>query len=157
MLAEFPELRVEEMLVDTAALRLVTDPDRFDVILTTNLFGEILSDLVAGLTGGLGLAASANVGEPGPAIFRTRAYMAPRPISPAKGIANPLRHRSRASAMLLRHIGEQSAAAQLDTALDLAIGGSVLSPDLGGTATTDQVIEVILGHLAHPAPVGASR
>jgi homoisocitrate dehydrogenase len=154
VLAEFPELRVEEMLVDTAALRLVTDPDRFDLILTTNLFGDILSDLVAGLTGGLGLAASANVGEPGPAIFEPVHGAAPDIAG--SGIANPLAT-LRASAMLLRHIGEQPAANQLDTAVDLAIGGSMLSPDLGGKATTDQVIEVILGHLAHPAAVGAGR
>jgi isocitrate/isopropylmalate dehydrogenase len=145
---------VEEMLVDTAALRLVTDPDRFQVILTTNLFGDILSDLVAGLTGGLGLAASANVGEPGPAIFEPVHGAAPDIAG--KGVANPLAT-LRASAMLLRHIGEPAAATQLDSALDLAISGSVLSPDLGGQATTDQVLEVILGHLAHPAVAGAAR
>jgi homoisocitrate dehydrogenase len=153
VLAQHPELQVEEMLVDTAALRLVTDPERFEVILTTNLFGDILSDLVAGLTGGLGLAASANVGEPGPAIFEPVHGAAPDIAG--SGIANPLAT-LRAGAMLLRHIGERAAAARLDTALDLAIGGPMLTPDLGGTATTDQVIETVLAHLARPT-VGATR
>jgi isocitrate/isopropylmalate dehydrogenase len=100
------------------------------------------------------VAASANVGEPGPAIFEPVHGAAPD-IAGA-GIANPLAT-LRASAMLLRHIGEQAAATQLDRALDRAIGGPVLTPDLGGTATTDQVIEVVLTHLAHPAAIGAAR
>jgi homoisocitrate dehydrogenase len=66
---DFPGLTVEEMLVDTAAMRLASDPARFDVLVTTNLFGDILSDLVAGLTGGLGLAPSANIGAGRPAVF----------------------------------------------------------------------------------------
>ncbi|HVA90591.1 MAG TPA: isocitrate/isopropylmalate dehydrogenase family protein [Chloroflexota bacterium] len=154
VLAEHPELQVEEMLVDTAAMRLVTDPDRFEIILTTNLFGDILSDLVAGLTGGLGLAASANVGEPGPAIFEPVHGSAPDIAG--GGIANPLAT-LRASVLLLRHIQELEAADRLATAIESVIAGAVLTPDLGGAATTEQVADAVIGYLASPVAVGGAR
>jgi len=154
VLAEHPELQVEEMLVDTAAMRLVTDPERFAIILTTNLFGDILSDLVAGLTGGLGLAASANVGEPGPAIFEPVHGSAPDIAG--RGIANPLAT-LRAAVLLLRHIEEPEAANRLDAAIESVIGGVVLTPDLGGTATTDQVVDAVIAGLASPVALGGVR
>ncbi|HWE61490.1 MAG TPA: isocitrate/isopropylmalate dehydrogenase family protein [Chloroflexota bacterium] len=144
VIAEYPELTVEEMLVDTAAMRMVTDPERFDVILTTNLFGDILSDIAAGLTGGLGLAASANIGEPGPAIFEPVHGAAPDIVG--RGIANPLAT-LRTAALLLRHIGESAAAEALDQAVEDSIAGAVRTPDLGGSATTAEVTEAVLGHL----------
>jgi homoisocitrate dehydrogenase len=154
VLAEHPELQVEEMLVDTAAMRLVTDPDRFEIILTTNLFGDILSDLVAGLTGGLGLAASANVGEPGPAIFEPVHGSAPDIAG--QGIANPLAT-LRAAVLLLRHIGEPDAASRLDAAIESVTRGAILTPDLGGAATTDQVVDAVIDRLAIPATLGEAR
>jgi homoisocitrate dehydrogenase len=152
VIAEYPDLACEEMLVDTAAMRLVTDPERFDIILTTNLFGDILSDIGAGLTGGLGLAASANVGEPGPAIFEPVHGSAPDIAG--KGIANPLAT-LRSAALLLQHIGEAALAARLEEAALAAIGGSVRTPDLGGTATTGEVVEAVLAILENTNPAQA--
>jgi isocitrate/isopropylmalate dehydrogenase len=156
MIAEYPELEVEEMLVDTAAMRLVTDPERFDVILTTNLFGDILSDIAAGLTGGLGLAASANIGEPGPAIFEPIHGSAPDIAG--RGISNPLAT-LRSAALLLRHIEEPELADRLDDALDAVLAGPTLTPDLGGDAGTGAVVEAVLERLriqtAEPVEVGA--
>jgi homoisocitrate dehydrogenase len=150
VIAEHPELEVEEMLVDTAAMRMVTDPERFDVILTTNLFGDILSDIAAGLTGGLGLAASANIGEPGPAIFEPVHGSAPDIAG--RGIADPLAA-LRCAALLLRHIGEPAPADALDVAIDAAIAGPVRTPDLGGMATTDEVTDAVLNQLRVPGLV----
>jgi len=155
VIADYPELAVEEMLVDTAAMRLVTDPQRFDVILTTNLFGDILSDIAAGLTGGLGLAASANIGEPGPAIFEPVHGSAPDIAG--TGTANPLAM-LRSAALLLAHIGEPALAGRLDVAVDRAISGPVRTPDLGGTASTEAVLDALLadlasGGVAQPEPV----
>jgi len=87
VVTQFPSLEVEEMLVDTAAMQLAQNPSRFDVIVTTNLFGDILSDLAAGLTGGLGIAPSANVGEGRPAVFEPVHGSAPDIAG--KGIADP--------------------------------------------------------------------
>ncbi|MGH2411063.1 MAG: isocitrate/isopropylmalate dehydrogenase family protein [Chloroflexota bacterium] len=154
VLAEHPNLHLEELLVDTTALRLVTDPDRFEIILTTNLFGDILSDLVAGLTGGLGLAASANVGEPGPAIFEPVHGSAPDIAG--GGIANPLAT-LRAAVLLLRHIEELEAATHLDAAIEAVIGGAVLTADLGGAATTDQVVDAVIARLASPVALAGTR
>lgn len=134
-------LEVDEMLVDTAAMRLAVEPERFDVILTTNLFGDILSDIAAGVTGGLGLAASANIGAGGPAIFEPVHGSAPDIVG--QGIANPIAS-FRAGALLLDYIGESEAAAHLHEVLDVVTAGPVRTPDLGGTATTEQVTEAVL-------------
>lgn len=100
--AGFPDLEVEEMLVDTAAMRLVQDPGRFDVIVTTNLFGDILSDLAAGLAGGLGLAPSANLGDGRPAVFEPVHGSAPDIAG--QGVADP-RAAILSAAMLLDWLG----------------------------------------------------
>ena len=98
----YPDLEVEEMLVDTAAMRLAMDASRFDVLVTTNLFGDILSDLAAGLTGGLGLAASANVGAGRTALFEPVHGSAPDIAG--QGIADP-RAAILSAGMLLDHLG----------------------------------------------------
>ncbi len=100
--AEFPDLETEEMLVDTAAMRLVQNPERFDVIVTTNLFGDILSDLAAGLAGGLGLAPSANLGDGRPAVFEPVHGSAPDIAG--QGAADP-RAAILSAAMLLDWLG----------------------------------------------------
>jgi homoisocitrate dehydrogenase len=102
VVTEFPSLDVEEMLVDTAAMQLAQNPSRFDVIVTTNLFGDILSDLAAGLTGGLGIAPSANVGEGCPAVFEPVHGSAPDIAG--KGIADP-RAAVLSAAMMLDWLG----------------------------------------------------
>lgn len=99
---EFPDLTVNELLVDTAAMKLVQSPPNFDVIVTTNLFGDILSDLAAGLTGGLGIAPSANVGVGRPAVFEPVHGSAPDIAG--KGIADP-RAAILSSAMMLDFLG----------------------------------------------------
>lgn len=104
---EFPALEVEEMLVDTTAMRLVQSPTRFDVIVTTNLFGDILSDLAAGLTGGLGMAPSANIGAGRPAVFEPVHGSAPDIAG--QGIADP-RAAILSAGMMLDHLGYAEAA-----------------------------------------------
>jgi homoisocitrate dehydrogenase len=99
---EYPDLQVEEMLVDTAALQLAQDAKRFDVLVTTNLFGDILSDLAAGLTGGLGLAASANLGTGRTAVFEPVHGSAPDIAG--KGVADP-RAAILSAGMMLDHLG----------------------------------------------------
>jgi len=100
--AAFPDLQVEEMLIDTTAMRLVQEPQRFDVIVTTNLFGDILSDLAAGLTGGLGIAPSANIGNGRPAVFEPVHGSAPDIAG--QGIADP-RAAILSAAMMLDFLG----------------------------------------------------
>lgn len=106
--AQYPTLTVDELLIDTAAMKMVQEPTRFDVIVTTNLFGDILSDLAAGLTGGLGIAPSANVGTSKPAVFEPVHGSAPDIAG--KGIADP-RAAILSAAMALDSLGygEQSA------------------------------------------------
>lgn len=107
---DFPALTVDELLVDVAALKLVEDPARFDVIVTTNVFGDILSDVAAGLTGGLGLAASANIGGQPPALFEPVHGSAPDITG--QGIADP-RAAILSAAMMLDHLGYAAEAARL--------------------------------------------
>lgn len=144
---------VDEMLVDTAAMRLAVTPERFDVILTTNLFGDILSDIAAGVTGGLGVAASANVGGPGPAVFEPVHGSAPDIVG--QGIANPVAC-LRAAALLLQHIGEPAASRALELAIDRTLAGTVLSPDLGGDARTSQVVDEVLRMLEATTAAGGT-
>lgn len=146
-------LEVDEMLVDTAAMRLAVAPEQFDVILTTNLFGDILSDIAAGVTGGLGVAASANVGDPGPAVFEPVHGSAPDIVG--QGIANPVASLL-AAALLLRHIGEIAAAVALEGAIDSTLAGSVRTPDLGGNATTSQVVDEVLRNLEARTTAGGT-
>jgi homoisocitrate dehydrogenase len=128
----YPDLEVEEMLVDTAAMRLVQEPTRFDVIVTTNLFGDILSDLAAGLTGGLGIAPSANLGVGRPAVFEPVHGSAPDIAG--KGIADP-RAALLSTAMLLAFLGYTAQAQALAAACHAIDHKGITS------ATTDKIIE----------------
>ena len=139
VVAEFPGLEVEELLVDTAALRLAQDPTRFDVLVTTNLFGDILSDEAAGLVGGLGLAASANVGE-GAGLFEPVHGAAPDIAG--RGIANPLAA-ILSGALMLRHLGEGEAAARVEAAVEQVLAEGLRTPDLGGQAATAEVTAAV--------------
>jgi homoisocitrate dehydrogenase len=112
--AEFPDLVVDELLVDAAAMWLVMDPARFDVIVTTNLFGDILSDVAAGKTGGLGLAPSANIGEQSPAVFEPVHGSAPDIAG--KGIADP-RAAVLSAVMMLEYLGYAREAAAVKSAV----------------------------------------
>lgn len=136
---EFPQVRAEEMLVDTMAMRLITEPERFDVIVTTNLFGDILSDEAAALVGGLGIAPSGNVGDHN-AIFEPVHGSAPDIAG--KGIANPVAT-FLAVAMLLDYLKEEPMAARIRTAIERVLRLGPHTPDLGGTATTAEVTKAI--------------
>lgn len=140
---EYPEIVTEEMLVDTAAMRLVTDAHTFDVLVTTNLFGDILSDEASALVGGLGLAPSGNIGEQA-AIFEPVHGSAPDIAG--KGIANPLAA-ILAAAMLLDHIGAPQQAARVRRAVNGVLAQGVLTPDLGGSARTTDVTAAVVAAL----------
>ncbi|MCX6032792.1 MAG: isocitrate/isopropylmalate dehydrogenase family protein [Chloroflexi bacterium] len=137
---EFSDIRVDEMLVDAAAMWLVKDPTRFDVIVTTNLFGDILSDEAAGLAGGLGVAPSANVGAGRVAVFEPVHGSAPDIAG--KGIANPV-GAILSAAMLLDHLGESAGAERVRRAVAATIAAGITTPDLGGRGTTAQITEAI--------------
>ncbi|RKY21452.1 MAG: NAD-dependent isocitrate dehydrogenase [Planctomycetota bacterium] len=144
VLAEQPELEVEEMLVDHAAYRLAAEPERFDVIVTTNLFGDVLSDLAAHAGGGLGLACSSNLGE-AHALFEPVHGSAPDIAG--RDIANPVAS-LRAGAALLAHQGLSDAAQRLTDALDDCLARGPWTADLGGDASTGAVTDAVLRRLA---------
>ena len=131
---EYPGLRYEEALVDSVAMRMVLDPTQFEVIVTTNLFGDILSDLAAGLIGGLGLCPSANLG-PEHALFEPVHGSAPDIAG--QGLANPTAA-ILCGAMMLRHLGETEAAARVERAMEACLAAHETTADLGGNLTTGQ-------------------
>jgi isocitrate dehydrogenase (NAD+) len=137
-------IEFDERIVDAMAMNLVLHPERFDVICTTNLFGDILSDEISGLVGGLGLTPGANIGANG-AIFE--AVHGTAPDIAGKGIANPSAL-ILAACMLLEHIGDDGRAARIRQALEMTIReGKTVTRDLGGSATTDQFTEAVIAKL----------
>lgn len=138
--AEFPDLQVDEMLVDTCAMQLVLAPEQFGVIVTTNLFGDILSDEASALTGGLGLACSANLGERA-AVFEPVHGSAP--ALAGRGIANPLAMIGSA-ALMLAYLGQAEWAARLERAIHQVIRAGQVTPDLGGGLTTRQTAAAVI-------------
>ncbi len=143
---EFPEVEFDHVLVDNAAMALIATPTRFDVILTDNMFGDILSDEAAMLTGSIGMLPSASLGAPGdPGLFEPVHGSAPDIAG--QGIANPLAM-FLAAAMMLRHgLGFQDETAALESAVDRALDGGLRTRDLGGTASTAEATEAVLEHL----------
>jgi len=140
---DYPDIVVKEMLVDAMAMRLVRDPESFDVIVTTNLFGDILSDEASALIGGLGVAPSANIGEKA-AVFEPVHGSAPDIAG--QGVANPI-GAILSAAMLLDHIGQGAAAQRMRVAVNATIAQGVLPRDLGGTAKTSEVTKGIVNNL----------
>ena len=138
---DYPDIATEDFYVDATAMYLITQPENFEVIVTTNLFGDILSDEGAGLVGGLGLVPSANIGED-VALFEPVHGSAPDIAG--KGIANPIAMMLSA-VMMLRYLGENNEADRLDNAiLKLLNDANTLTGDLGGFSTTSEVaLEVI--------------
>ena len=135
------EIEVEDFYVDATAMYLITRPESFEVIVTTNLFGDILSDEGAGLVGGLGMIPSGNIGEDG-ALFEPVHGSAPDIAG--QGIANPMAMLLSAC-MMLNYLMEYEAEENLNNAiLSVLNEGNVLTPDLGGNATTDEVAEAII-------------
>jgi homoisocitrate dehydrogenase len=140
---EFPRVAWEEMLVDAAAMRLIAQPEHFDVLVTTNLFGDILSDEAAALVGGLGLAPSGNVGDDH-AIFEPVHGSAPDIAG--RGVANPTAT-FLAAAMLLDHLKAQEASRRVRLAVDAVLRSNVRTPDLGGSSTTEEVTTAVITQL----------
>ncbi|MCC7358394.1 MAG: isocitrate/isopropylmalate dehydrogenase family protein [Anaerolineales bacterium] len=141
--AEYSEVEVNECLVDTAAMRLVRDPQDFGVLVTTNLFGDILSDEAAALIGGLGVAPSANLGER-VAVFEPVHGSAPDIAG--QGVANPI-GAVLSAALLLEHIEQPAAAERVRQAVHAALQAGYRPADLGGRATTRDVTRAILENL----------
>jgi len=130
-----------DVIVDAACMQLIRNPERFDVLVCPNLYGDIVSDLCAGMVGGLGLAPGANIGEK-EAMFEAVHGSAPKYTG--MGVANPTAF-ILAAAMMLRHLGESEAAARIETAVDSVIAqGSTVTKDLGGTASTDEYADALV-------------
>ena len=141
---EFSTIEFEEVIVDAMAMNLVLKPERYDVIVTTNLFGDILSDLISGLVGGLGLAPGANIGLGG-AIFE--AVHGTAPDIAGKGVANP-GALMLAACMMLEYLCDEPRAERIRSAVEETIrDGKTVTRDLGGTATTDQFTDAIIARL----------
>lgn len=142
--ARYPEIQCEEMIVDAACMNLVMYPERFDVMVTTNLFGDILSDLCAGLVGGLGMAPGANIGS-GAAIFE--AVHGSAPDIAGKNIANPTSV-ILASVQMLEYLGMQEKAERILGAVRTTIeAGEHVTRDLGGSASTDEFTQAVIARL----------
>ena len=140
---DYPEIVADEALVDSAAMRLAAHPESFDVIVTTNLFGDILSDVAVIHGGGLGLAPSANIGDSS-AVFEPVHGSAPDIAG--RGVANPLAA-ILAGAMLLDHLGRHAEAGAIRDAVAATLTGPVRTPDLGGIATTKEVTDAVVSTL----------
>lgn len=142
--SRYPDIQSEEMIVDAACMNLVMYPERFDVMVTTNLFGDILSDLCAGLVGGLGMAPGANIGD-GAAIFE--AVHGSAPDIAGKNIANPTSV-ILASIQMLEYLGMQDKAERIREAVRATIeSGDRVTRDLGGTASTSEFTQAIIDRL----------
>jgi isocitrate dehydrogenase (NAD+) len=143
--ADFPDIECQDMIVDNTAMQLVMRPEQFDVIVTTNLFGDIISDLCAGLVGGLGLAPGANIGKEH-AMFE--AVHGSAPDIAGKGIANPCALLL-AAAQMLEHLDQHEIAKELREAIAQVIeAGDRTTPDLGGTGTTSSFATAIIERLS---------
>ena len=142
---DYPDVEVDTMLVDNAAMQLVRDPGRFDVLLTENTFGDILSDVAAVATGGVGLAPSASLADSGPGIFEPIHGSAPDIAG--RGSANPAGMLRSAVLMLEHGLQRADLARLLDAAVDTALG-SARTPDRGGTATTASFGDAVVAALA---------
>lgn len=142
--AEFPDVKADQLLVDAAAMDLVRNPSRFDVVVCSNLFGDILTDLAAAVTGSIGLAASGNINPERvfPSMFEPVHGSAPD-IS-GKGIANPLAAILSAG-LLLDHLGLRNGAAAIRNSVTKVLAdGKAMPHDLGGKATTGEVAEAVM-------------
>src|SRR3954467_4722291 len=141
-----PDKQLDHLLVDNAAMQLVSRPASFDVILTENMFGDILSDEAAMLTGSIGMLPSASVGEPGtPGLFEPVHGSAPDIAG--TGSANPLAMFGSVAMMLRYGLGRQDEAAAVESAVDRALGSGLRTKDLGGDATTEQATAKVLANL----------
>jgi 3-isopropylmalate dehydrogenase len=142
---EYSEIELDHLLVDNAAMQLVSNPTGFDVIVTENLFGDILSDEAAMLTGSLGMLPSASLGEDGPGLYEPVHGSAPDIAGTGK--ANPLATLLSVAMMLKYGLGMHEEAAKLDAAVDSVLTQGLRTPDLGGEATTGEMTDAVLQSL----------
>ena len=142
---EFPHVELEHVLVDNAAMQLVAAPRHFDVVLTENMFGDILSDEAAMITGSIGLLPSASLGAGGPGVFEPVHGSAPDIAG--TGAANPIAMFLSAALMLRHGLGLEREAAAVESAVQRALEGGLRTPDLGGDASTQAAAEAVLANL----------
>jgi len=137
----YPEIKADDLIVDNTCMQLVINPNQFDVLLLENLYGDIVSDLCAGLIGGLGVAPGANIGEE-MAVFE--AVHGAAPNIAGRGIANPTAL-LQSAVLMLKHLNERDRALRIQTALEKVLAeGQVLTRDLGGQATTLDFTEAVI-------------
>ena len=142
---EFADVPLDHLLVDNAAMQLVSRPAEFDVIVTENLFGDILSDEAAMLTGSLGMLPSASIGAGGPGLFEPVHGSAPDIAGTGK--ANPLAMFGSVALMLRHGLAMEDAATALESAIDSALDSGLRTADLGGEATTEEATRAVLSNL----------
>ena len=141
----YPDVAMDTLLVDTASMRLITHPASFDVVVTENMFGDILTDEASVLAGSMGMLPSASLGSGGPGLYEPIHGSAPDIAG--KGIANPL-GAILSAAMLLRHtLGMESEAGAIETAVDRAIADGMLTADLGGKLNTREMTDAVLSRI----------
>ncbi|MEO0557652.1 MAG: 3-isopropylmalate dehydrogenase [Bacteroidota bacterium] len=150
-LREFHDVELEHFYVDNAAMQIVRDPKHFDVVVTGNLFGDILSDLAATLPGSLGMLPSASVGG---RVGLFEPVHGSAPDIAGKGLANPLAA-IQSAAMLLDTVGHEDAATAIRGSVARVLADGPLTPDLGGTATTHEVGLAVASSILHPVPTAA--
>jgi len=142
---EYPDVTLEHALVDSVAMRLVVNPSNFDVIVTENMFGDILTDEAAVLTGSLGVLPSASLGDGGPGLYEPIHGSAPDIAG--KGIANPIGTVLSAAFLLRYSLKLEAEAAQIEAAVEKTIEAGITTTDLGGASSTQAVTEAIIQHL----------
>ena len=142
---EFPNIELEHLLVDNAAMKLIAAPRHFEVILTENMFGDILSDEAAMLTGSIGMLPSASLGGDGPGLFEPVHGSAPDIAG--TGAANPLAMILSAALMLRHGLQLEAQAAAVESAVERALAEGLRTSDLGGTANTKEATQAVLKHL----------
>ena len=137
----YPAIKYDTAIIDALCMQLVRNPNQYDVMLMENLYGDIISDLCAGLVGGLGVVPGANIGEE-VAVFE--AVHGSAPDIAGQGVANPL-GLIKSSVLMLEHIGELSAAERLNDSIDkVLLNPKARTGDLGGNATTNDVVDALL-------------
>ena len=142
---EYPNIHYEELIIDAGCMKLVQDPAKMDVLLMENLYGDLVSDLCAGLVGGLGVVPGSNIGDEA-AVFE--AVHGSAPDIAGKGIANPLAV-IMSAVMMLNHIHEEAIASRIRTAYDSVLAeGQTLTRDLGGNAGTNEFADALIARLA---------
>ena len=142
--SEYPQIEFEDKIVDNMSMQLVQKPELYDVLVMPNLYGDILSDICAGLVGGLGVVPGANIGD-GVAIFEPAHGTAPKYAG--KNVANPMALLL-SGVLMLEHLGEVSAANKITSALqEVLVDGGSLTQDLGGSASTSEFAQAIISKM----------